>query len=362
MNRREFLGATATAAASAAAFAADDKVFDGGLAEVTRPGTPERKHPLVPAGSGSFDSFTKKCVGCQLCVEACPHRVLRPSMDPKRLGQPEMGFDCGWCRPDCNKCGEVCPAGAIKKMSPEEKRHTHIGHVIWHKDRCLAVSEGVDCRACERHCPVKAIVRMPVDPNDPSSPKVPMIDKSVCIGCGACEHFCPARPLPAMTLKGFAVHRTVRPMSDEDAIAEARSLIAKDVCSFVIVQNGVFIRREKGRGAPSLLSLLDYAPDKLKGTWLIIKTMGRAAAAIALTGGVMRVHALLASESAVEMLKNGDVKVTAEKTVPVILNEKQDGPCPLEDAVKNVKEPKAMLKAVRERIAKLRANAEKPSR
>lgn len=359
MNRRTFIGASA--AASAAAFAAEDKTVDGGLAEVTMPGSPERPHPLVPAGSGSFDSFSRKCVGCQLCVEACPHRVLRPSKDLKRFSQPEMGFEYGWCRPGCTKCGEVCPAGAIRKISVGEKRNTHIGHVIWHKERCLAAEEGVECSACERHCPVKAIVRMPINPSDPSSPKVPMIDKAVCIGCGACEHFCPARPLPAMTLKGFAVHRTVRPMSDDDAIAEARSLIAKGACTLVIVQDGVFARREKGRGAPSLLSLLDYAPDKLKGTWLINKTVGRAAAAIALSGGVKRVHALLASEGAVELLKNGGVQVTAEKTVPVILNEKQDGPCPLEDAVKDINDIKAMLKAVRKRIAQLRASSDKAS-
>lgn len=268
MNRRSFIGASA--AASAAAFAADDKVFDGGLAEVSKPGVPERERPLIPAGSASEDSFSRRCVGCQLCVAACPHHILRPSADPKRCSLPEMGFENGWCRPDCTKCGAACPAGAIVKLTSEEKRNTHIGRASWHKGRCLAAGEGVSCNSCQRHCPVDAITLVPLDKNDKSSPKIPVVDEARCIGCGACEHFCPARPLPAMTIEGYAVHRAVRPMPKTEAKAEASAQIIRGRCTFALVKDGVIVECGRDDDYSSLRALLDRAPDELRGSCLLV--------------------------------------------------------------------------------------------
>jgi Fe-S-cluster-containing hydrogenase component 2 len=115
----------------------------------------------------------------------------------KRFLLPEMGFEYGYCRPVCSRCAEVCPSGAIAPVSPEEKLRTHIGHVVFHADRCIAARHKVTCTACERHCPVKAITLVE---------GVPVLDAGKCIGCGACENLCPARPLPAMTVDGYNVH------------------------------------------------------------------------------------------------------------------------------------------------------------
>ena len=354
MNRRDFIGWSASAAATAALAAEDDKVFDGGFADVTPPGVPKRVHPLVPAGASSFAAFSRRCVGCQLCVAACPHRVLRPSMDPRRFSQVEMGFENGWCRPSCTACGAACPAGAIRAITPEEKLDHHIGRAVWHKDLCLAVQDGVTCSACQRHCPAKAIILMPIDPGDNGGPKAPVVDADVCVGCGACEHFCPARPLPAMTVEGHAVHRVVRPMGDDDALAEAKSLIESRGFACVLLKDGVIVARMKGRGVSPLLDLLDNAPDKLRGAWLVDRVIGRAAAAIAVMGGVARVHAMLAAEGAANIFAKKGIEFSADKTVPVILNRDKTGSCPMEAAVKKLSDPKAMLKAIRKRIAELR--------
>lgn len=204
MTRRNFLEAGAAAAAA-------EKLTDGGFAAVSEPGVPERAKPLVPAGARSLRNFRLKCVGCQLCVKTCPEKVLRPSRDPMRLLQPEMGFEHGYCRPGCSRCGEVCPAGAIVPVSREEKLHIHVGRAVWHKDRCLAARDGITCTACERHCPVKAITLVK---------GVPVVDAAKCIGCGACENLCPARPMPGMTVDGCEVHRCEKPVPPEKIAAE----------------------------------------------------------------------------------------------------------------------------------------------
>ncbi len=357
MNRRDFLGWSAATAAGAAIAAEEEKLFDGGLAEVTRAESPVRSRPLVPAGSRSLALFDRKCVGCQLCIAACPHKVLRPSVDKARFSLPEMSFDRGWCRPTCTACAEVCPAGAIVRIDSEEKRHTHVGYAVWYKDRCLAAQEGVECHSCERHCPVKAIILMPLDPYQKSGPKVPVVDKDVCIGCGACEHFCPSRPLPAITLEGHEVHRVVRPMSDDDVLSEAMKLITQFGFACVLIKDGVIVARMTGRGVAPILELLDHAPEKIRGAWLVDRVIGRAAAAIAVCAGVSRVDTLLAAEGAKDILAKEHIELSAQKIVPTILNRTKTGMCPMEDAVKGLADPKEMLKAIRRRSEELRGSA-----
>ena len=216
VTRRGFIAAAGAGAAVCAAAGAekeDDKLTDGGIADVTPPGVPERQLHVVPPGAGGHRNFSTRCVGCQLCVNACSNNVLRPSKDPRRVFQPEMGFENGYCRPECTKCGEVCPAGAIRRITPEEKKTIHVGHAVWHSELCIAYTEGVDCSACAEHCPANAIVRVPMNEKDKNSPKVPVVDAMLCIGCGACENLCPARPMPAMTVEGLECHREVRPVS-----------------------------------------------------------------------------------------------------------------------------------------------------
>ena len=203
--RRKFLTLSATLAATSLIKAQEKKV-DGGLAAIEAKQKPNRNTPLVPPGAKSMRHFAQHCTACQLCVSECPNNVLRPSTNLETLMQPEMSYEDGYCRPECTRCSEVCPAGAIRPITVAEKSSTRIGHAVWIRKNCLPVADGVECGNCARHCPSGAILMVHMDANDDESPKIPVIDTERCIGCGACENLCPARPFSAIYVEGHERH------------------------------------------------------------------------------------------------------------------------------------------------------------
>jgi ferredoxin len=207
-GRRSFLLASAMLTTAAIA-QQKEKMMDGGLAEIADKVAPERQTPLTPPGSHSRANLEQRCTGCQLCISECPNEVLRPSSDLMHLMMPVMSYERGYCRPECNRCSQVCPAGAILPITAEDKASTQIGHAVWIKKNCVILTDDVECGNCASHCPVGAIEMVPSDPDNEESPYVPAVNEARCIGCGACENLCPARPHSAIYVEGHEVHKEV---------------------------------------------------------------------------------------------------------------------------------------------------------
>ena len=153
-----------------------------------------RAKAQVPGCADSVAAFNAKCVGCGLCLKACGRQVLKLSSRPGRFLKPELDFRLGWCPPECHRCGEVCPAGALKPVTEPVKRQRRFGVAKVDLARCLT-AKGVTCNACLRHCPVRAITH--------DATARPVIDATKCIGCGACEYYCPVRPATAVQVEGL---------------------------------------------------------------------------------------------------------------------------------------------------------------
>ena len=194
------VGAAALKGVEARAQGAAKKV-DGGLADILPKQAPERETPVTPPGSQSVKDFYRRCTACQLCVAECPNNVLRPSGSLDRLMQPEMSFEKGFCRPECTRCSELCPAGAIRKIGREEKTQYHIGTARVNPELCLEATGQSACGKCAQSCPSGAIQLVPSGEH-----RIPAVAEEVCIGCGACEYLCPVRPISAITVNGRTQH------------------------------------------------------------------------------------------------------------------------------------------------------------
>lgn len=206
--RRTFLTGVGVLTTTVATKAQEKKV-DGGLAVILDKKIPNRTTPIVPPGAQGLRNMASHCTGCQLCVSVCPNEVLRPSTRLETFMQPESSYERGYCRPECTKCSEVCPAGAIQKITPADKSAIQVGHAVWVKENCVPLTDSVDCGNCARHCPTGAITMIPSDSDAADSPKIPVVNEERCIGCGACENLCPARPFSAIYVEGHERHRLI---------------------------------------------------------------------------------------------------------------------------------------------------------
>ena len=179
---------------------------------VTQPSTiPEDKQfPISPPGSIGLDHFNSLCTACQLCVSACPTRVLQPSfLEHGFTGmmRPRMDFHSSFCRFDCVVCTEICPTGAILPLSLEQKHAVQIGVVKLELDNCVVRTEKTACGACAEHCPTQAVFMVPYQ----NGLTIPEIDVDHCVGCGACEYICPTRPYRAIYVDGNQRHVEATP-------------------------------------------------------------------------------------------------------------------------------------------------------
>ena len=179
------------------------KKVDGGFADVLPKQAPQREVPLTPPGSKSVKDFYSRCTACQLCVAECPNNVLRPSGSLEHLMQPEMSFEKGWCRPECTRCSELCPAGAIERITREEKTQYHVGSSHVNLELCVSASGKANCGKCAQICPSGAIQMVE---NKETGLLFPVVAEEICTGCGACEHLCPVRPVSAITVNGRSRH------------------------------------------------------------------------------------------------------------------------------------------------------------
>ncbi|MBQ7463005.1 MAG: 4Fe-4S binding protein [Bacteroidaceae bacterium] len=204
----------------------EPKTTDGGLADIIKKEKHRREKLITPPGSLSIRNLRSHCTACQLCIDACPNDVLRPSSSLDRFMQPEVSYEHGYCRPECTRCSQVCPTSAIRPITVEQKTAIQVGHAVWTRDLCIPVRDEKPCGLCARKCPAGAIQMVPLhagvhqdgwrwrdaDNNEIPREKVlliPVVNEEKCIGCGACENLCPSNPISAIYVEGHEVHREI---------------------------------------------------------------------------------------------------------------------------------------------------------
>lgn len=172
---------------------------------------------IRPPGALDEQHFLERCIRCGECMKVCPNNALHPTFMEagfEALWSPVLVPRVGYCEPNCVLCGQVCPTGAIWKITEAEKlgkpappasgTPIKIGTAFYDQGRCLPWAMATDCIVCEEWCPTspKAIFLVSADVVDAEgrtkTVRRPAVDAKRCIGCGACEFACPVKDRPAV--------------------------------------------------------------------------------------------------------------------------------------------------------------------
>ncbi|MDD4941008.1 MAG: 4Fe-4S binding protein [Candidatus Omnitrophica bacterium] len=104
---------------------------------------------------------------------------------------PEIGY----CEYHCTLCGNVCPTGAIPRLTEEQKLKTRLGIARIDRSLCLPWKKKQECIVCEEHCPTaRKAIQLRAVVVDGRELLRPYINEHLCIGCGICQAKCPVRP------------------------------------------------------------------------------------------------------------------------------------------------------------------------
>jgi len=156
---------------------------------------------IRPPGAQDERTLLARCVRCSECMKVCPTSGLQPALTEAGLEgfwTPVLTSRLGHCEYSCAACGQVCPSGAIPRLSLDDKRRRVIGLAVLDRDRCLPWAQDTPCIICQEMCPVpdKAIVlgRQSLMTRPDGSQDYlarPRVVADRCIGCGICENKCP---------------------------------------------------------------------------------------------------------------------------------------------------------------------------
>ena len=185
-----------------------------------------KKEVIRPPGSVAEPEFLERCVKCGQCMRVCPTNVLQPAMlvaGVEGIWTPIMNMKMGYCELNCTLCGQVCPTGAIQKISIAQKlgvgEFTDLGPVktgtaFFDQGRCLPWAMDIPCVVCQEVCPIspKAIFSREVEIVNRLGKMVklnrPSVDPTLCNGCGICEHECPVKDYKAIRVSAVGETRS----------------------------------------------------------------------------------------------------------------------------------------------------------
>lgn len=154
---------------------------------------PEKKQLRPPMVDDEARFLAVDCVRCGACAAACPAGIIKlygPGSHGWNAAAPSVVFGNDYCHPECVKCGQVCPTGAIPRFSLSGKYRRPMGVAQVNHDLCR-IAESVECGFCVNGCPHGAL---DFSWNAREMSSRVKVKPEVCTGCGCCEYLCPVMP------------------------------------------------------------------------------------------------------------------------------------------------------------------------
>ncbi len=134
----------------------------------------------------------------------------------------------------------------------------------------------------------------------------------------------------------------------------AKQTFLSGVLAFVLVKDGVVLRTGTREGVAELLESVEALGDAIHGASLADKIVGKAVAMVVRSAGIQAVYSPLVSQAACDALAADQITLEFDRQVPLILNKRNDGPCPMERLTLPIHEPQLAVSALKEFVRTLK--------
>ena len=138
---------------------------------------------------------------------------------------------------------------------------------------------------------------------------------------------------------------------NQGAVDAAKQMIRAGQASCAVIFEDRIVEVRQATGIAPIVEL--YEAGMLKGAVIVDKIVGRAAAFVMALGGAAACYGLTVSAGAVAYLRDCGIAVQYDLCAQQIINRRVDGLCPMEDAVKDIKDAAEAYVAIKSRMAEL---------
>lgn len=140
-----------------------------------------------------------------------------------------------------------------------------------------------------------------------------------------------------------------------DDLELARKVFESNAFAFVLVKDARVVASGMREGIGELLDVVTAQGQALRGAALADKIVGKAVAMVAAYAGIVEVYTPLGSEAGKKVLDEYGIRFQADRLVPLILNKRNDGACPMERLTQPLVEPAEAVRALGKFVAERRA-------
>ncbi|AIR06534.1 quinol dehydrogenase [Cedecea neteri] len=151
---------------------------------------------LRPPGALDEEAFSRACIRCGQCVQACPYDTLKLATLASGLAAGTPYFvardvPCEMC--EDVPCAKVCPSGALDAdIASIDDARMGLAVLLDHEN-CLNY-QGLRCDVCYRVCPsIDRAITLEMERNLRTGKHarfLPTVHSDACTGCGRCEQAC----------------------------------------------------------------------------------------------------------------------------------------------------------------------------
>ena len=128
----------------------------------------------------------------------------------------------------------------------------------------------------------------------------------------------------------------------------ARKFLEEEELCIAVVKNGKLLYKSKEKGIKPMYILATEMKEICSGGSIADRVIGKGAAMLCKYIGTKEIYAQLISNSAIEVLKEGNIIYSYDKICPYIRNRDKTDLCPIEKIATNVKDEDILLGRIQE--------------